>query len=184
MGGTLEREVKLRFDSADAARAAVVSVGGTLVQARRLQADAILDTEAGALREAQCVLRVRVEPGAGFLTFKGPPQPSMMKLREELETSVGDGALALVILERLGYRVAFRYEKYREEYALHDVLVAIDDTPVGAFVEIEGSDSGIAKAAALLGRGPQDYVLDSYRTLFVQNCLQRGVQPGDMVFPR
>ena len=39
-----------------------------------------------------------------------------MKLREELETQVGDGALVRLIIERLGYRAWFRYQKHREEY--------------------------------------------------------------------
>ena len=52
-----------------------------------------------------------------------------MKLREELETSIGDGALVLAMLERLGFRVWFRSEKYREEFALADVVIAIDETP-------------------------------------------------------
>ena len=89
----------------------------------------ILDDD--QLRERRCVLRVRVESGRSLLTFKGPVQPSTAKLREELETVVGDGSLVVRVLEELGFRVWFRYQKYREEFALDDVLVALDETPVG-----------------------------------------------------
>ena len=75
-----------------------------------------------------------------------------MKLRDEFETVVGDGVLLLRIFEELGFQVWFRYEKYREEFSHEDVIVAIDETPVGVFVEIEGSESGIAAMAAALGR--------------------------------
>ena len=75
----------------------------------------------------------------------------------------------------------FRYQKYREEFALDDVIVAVDETPVGAFVEIEGGDRGITEMAEALGRGPSDYLLDSYRGLFVEYCRQRGVPPTDML---
>ena len=71
-----------------------------------------------------------------------------MKLREELETVVGDGEVLLRVFEELGLHVWFRYEKYREEFAHEDVIVAIDETPVGVFVEIEGSEPGIATMAA------------------------------------
>jgi len=184
MAGSLEREIKLRFDSPDAARTAVLGLDTTLVRPRRLQSDIILDTEDGRLSDARSALRVRLEPERSFLTFKGPPQPSVMKLREELETLVDNGVLLLTILERLGFRVAFRSEKFREEYEGHGVLFAVDETPIGTWVEIEGSDSGITDAAARLGRSPSDYVVSSYRTLYLQACQLRGVEPRDMVFPR
>jgi adenylate cyclase class 2 len=184
MSGTLEREIKLRFDSVVDARNAVTGAGATPLRPRRMQADTIMDTDDARLRDSRCALRVRVEPGHCFLTYKGPPQPSAMKLREELETSIGDGTLVMVLLERLGFRAWFRSEKYREEFTLAGVVIAVDETPVGTFIEIEGSEAGIASAAAALGRKPADYVTDSYRALFLQQCERRGVPPADMLFPR
>lgn len=182
MSATLEREIKLRFPDADAARAAVLATGATPVRCRRLQEDSLFDTPDDALRNRRCVLRVRVESGKSYVTYKGPVQPSLMKLREELETVVADGPLLVRIFEELGFRVWFRYEKYREEFALDDVIIAIDETPVGTFVEIEGGDRGIAEMAAALGREPSDYLLDSYRRLYLLDCEARGIPPGDMLF--
>ena len=109
-------------------------------------------------------------------------QRSPMKLREEFETLVGDGGLLLHVFEELGLQVWFRYEKYREEFAHEDVTVAIDETPVGVFVEIEGTERGISAMAAALGRGPSDYILDSYRSLFIQRRGAFGLTGNDMVF--
>ncbi len=117
-----------------------------------------------------------------LLTFKGPVQPALVKVREELETIVGDGHLLLRILEELGFHVWFRYQKYREEFAIDDCIVAVDETPVGVFVEIEGGERGIAEVAQALGRKPADYLLESYRGLFVQYCEQRGIPATDMLF--
>jgi adenylate cyclase, class 2 len=182
MPATLEREIKLRFEDVDTARAAILRTGATAIRGRRLQEDCLLDTHDDQLRERRCVLRVRVESGRSLLTFKGPVQPAMAKVREELETVVGDGSLVVHMLEQLGFRVWFRYEKYREEFAIDDVIVALDETPVGTFVEIEGGDRGIADTAEALGRGRDDYLLDSYLRLYQVDCEARGVAVTDMVF--
>jgi len=182
MAAIVEREIKLRFESPAQARAAVLSTGATAVRGRRLQEDCLLDTADGLLRDRRSALRVRVESGRALLTFKGPVQPSMVKVRQEFETVVGDGSVLLQMFEELGFRVWFRYEKYREEFALDDVIIAIDETPVGTFVEIEGSEQGIAATSRALGRNPSDYLLDSYRTLFAQYCEQHGAPVTDMLF--
>lgn len=179
---SLEREIKLRFSSAEEARAAVLAAGCTPLLGRRLQSDALLDTDDEQLRRRRCVLRVRVENGKSRLTFKGPVQPSFVKVREEHETLVGDGEVLLGIFEELGLHVWFRYEKYREEFSHEDVIVAIDETPVGVFVEIEGGEQGIEAMAVALGRSRDDYIVDSYRSLFLQHKDALGLTETDMVF--
>ena len=181
---TVEREIKLRYDSVESARAAVLAAGATPLLGRRLQEDALLDTEDESLRRRRCVLRVRLENGKSRITFKGPVQPSEMKLRDELETIIGDGVLLLRIFEELGFHIWFRYEKYREEFSHEEVIVAIDETPVGVFVEIEGSEPWISTMVRALGRRPDDYVLDSYRGLFLKYREQYGLDGTNMVFDR
>jgi adenylate cyclase class 2 len=178
----VEREIKLQFASVDEARAAVVAAGCTPLLGRRLQEDALLDTEDELLRRRRCVLRVRVENGKSRVTFKGPVQPSAMKVREEQETLVGDGEVLLHIFEELGLHIWFRYEKYREEFSHEDVIVAIDETPVGIYVEVEGGEQGIAAMAEALGRSSSDYIVDSYRSLFLQRRDQFGLSGPDMLF--
>jgi adenylate cyclase class 2 len=178
----LEREIKLRFESPEAARAAVAATGARPLRPRRLQSDVLFDTEPRALSARGQVLRVRIEDGHSYVTFKSPAQHPTLKLREEIETGVEDGQRLVTILLRTGFRIWFRYEKYREEFALDEVIVAIDETPVGTFIEIEGSDRGIVAVVDALGRGPADFIIDSYRTLFVRHCNERGVPVGDMVF--
>ena len=182
MSTPLEREIKLRFENPEEARAAVVATGATPLKPRRLQSDILFDTEQRMLSARRQVLRVRIEAGHSYVTFKSPAEHPTVKLREELETGVTDGERLVMILERSGFRTWFRYEKYREEFAFDEVVIAVDETPVGTYVEIEGSDRGITAAARALGRGPGDYILDSYRTLFVRACEQQGLPIGDMVF--
>ena len=178
----MEREIKLTFRTPDEAREAILAAGATPLRGRRLQEDCLLDTPDDLLHQRRCVLRVRLECGKTLLTFKGPVEASDMKVREELETIVGDGLLLLRVLEELGFRVWFRYQKYREEFAHECVTVALDETPVGTFVEIEGSENGIHQMAGALLRKPGDYVLDSYRGLFVKYCQEHGLPMTDMLF--
>ena len=53
----------------------------------------------------------------------------------------------------------------------------IDETPIGTYLEIEGPVDVIHEAARALGRGPADYIGDSYAALFLASG---GI--GDMVF--
>jgi adenylate cyclase, class 2 len=178
----IEREVKLRFTSPEEARAAVLATGATPLRSRRLQEDALLDSEDESLRHRRCVLRIRTESGKSLLTFKGPILPGSMKIRDEYETVIGDGEVVQRVLEEVGLRVWFRYEKYREEYAAEDVTIAIDETPVGTFVEIEGGEDGILALTQALGRTPSDFLVDSYRTLFIKHRDEFGLTGANMVF--
>jgi len=179
---TLEREIKLRFGSAAEAREAIIQAGATPVRGRRLQEDCLLDTSDERLRALRSVLRIRMDQGRSLLTYKGPVQPSPWKLREERETVVSDGETMLYVLEKLGFTVWFRYQKYREEFGSLDAIIALDETPIGTFVEVEGSEKAITEIAKALGRTEQDYLVDSYRGLYVQHCAAVGCAVGDMMF--
>ena len=64
------------------------------------------------------------------------------------------------------------------------LLIELDETPVGVFVELEGSGEAIDRAAKELGFSTADYVLKDYLTLYAEDCRKRGEQPRDMLFPR
>lgn len=178
----LEREIKLRFDSADEARQKILALGATPLLGRRLQEDCLFDTDDERLRIERSTLRVRSEGGKALLTWKGPVLPGVVKIREEYETVVADGAALQTILEELGLHVWFRYEKYREEFTADDVVIALDETPVGVFVEIEGGEAAIHATARALGRSPSEYITDSYRFLFLQHRDANGLAGHNMVF--
>jgi adenylate cyclase class 2 len=178
----LEREVKIRFADPDLARAALASIGAAPLRPRRLQDDTLFDTPDGALRARRVVVRLRREPDRAFVTYKGPAQPGNMKTREEQESEVADADVLRRVLHELGLVVWFRYQKFREEYAAAGVVIALDETPVGTFVEIEGSEEGILTATDALGCSPADFILDSYRGLFVAFVQANGLGIRDMLF--
>jgi adenylate cyclase class 2 len=82
------------------------------------------------------------------------------------------------MLERLGLRASFRYQKHREVWSWEGQEVVVDETPIGTFLEIEGDAAGIARVAAALGFSSADYLADSYVALFFA-----AGGKGDMVFP-
>lgn len=180
----LEQEVKLAFANVEAARQAVSTAGGRLVVSRRLLDDRLFDTHDFTLKRAGQALRVRRDGDHAVLTWKGPTQPGNVKTREEIETVCSDADTIASILGAIGYAPCFRAQKYREEYAVADATVTIDEAPFGVFVEIESDPEGIADVAGRLGRGPSDYELASYATLWRHWCAQRQIPFGDMVFDR
>jgi len=180
----VEQEVKLAFESVEAARQAVIAAGGRLVVSRRLLVDTLFDSRDGRLQRERCALRLRRDAGKAFLTFKGPPQPGPVKSREEIETLVGSADVVEALLRALGFQSGFLHEKFREEYDMDAAHVTIDETPIGTFVEIEASPGEIERAAARLGRSQADYRLESYARLFMQWCEARGLTSSEMRFPQ
>lgn len=178
----IEREIKLAFRTAEEARAALVAAGAAPLAPRRLQDDVLYDTRDRALFARQSALRLRREETRALLTFKGPVAPGMTKSREEIETAVGSHDAAADLLARLGFEPWFRYQKYREEFTAEGVIAAVDETPAGVFVEIEGREEAIVALAAKLGRAPSAFILDSYRAIWAAFQQARAAGPGDMIF--
>ena len=179
---SIEHEVKLGFATAEAARQAVTAAGGRLDVSRRLLDDRLFDTSDERLRRAGSALRIRRDGPQGYLTFKGPVRPGPVKSREEIETKIGDADAVETVLMSIGFRRWFRAEKYREEYAMSGARVVIDDTPIGVFIEVEGPIEAIDRVAEQLGRGRNDYQLDSYAGLYAAWCRDHGRSLSDMVF--
>ena len=179
-----ETEIKLAVESAAAARRLLRRAGFRVSGRRAFEANTVFDTADGRLRSQQRLLRVRESAGKVKVTYKGPPQAGPHKSREELETEV-DGERALTaILDRLGFRPGFRYEKYRAEYRRPGSagVATVDETPIGSYVELEGSPRWIDRTAKELGFPPERYITASYGALYVDWCRRRNIQPSNMVF--
>lgn len=135
-----------------------------------------------------------------LLTFKRPVPGREMgqgsaednhrhKVREEFELQVTDSRTLTKIFEGLGMRGWFRYEKRRTTFRLpptkrwaKGLLIELDETPIGTFVELEGPPAAIDRAARELGYERQDYIVKNYLTLYVEHCRRQGIEPKDMVF--
>jgi adenylate cyclase, class 2 len=197
----LEVEVKIRCDSVD--RLLTSNLIVELDEDRHLEDNYVFPLPDGKLRNGQ-YLRIRHTGDgegsgrrrAGLLTYKGKPKRVAgsdggknkgKKVREEIETSVGQPPKLVKILKRLGLRRSFRYQKYRTIYLAtlpdgRSLNIMFDETPIGNFLELEGDASVIEAAAEALGYGQKQFVADSYVDMHIARCSNRGEPMSDMLF--
>jgi adenylate cyclase class 2 len=195
-----EIEIKLRVPDPAASVPKLARLG-----ARRLgrvyEYNVLYDTARRDLLRRGRMLRLRVEtkagrgqvpprsskrPMPGLLTYKGPAETdNRYKTREEVEIPIPDSSGIEPVIQALGLRPWFRYEKFRTTYRLPRLAglhIYLDETPIGAFLELEGSPKAIDRAARLLGYSPKDYIIVSYWDLNREERRKRGNPAGDMLF--
>lgn len=181
-----ETEVKLAVPSAEAARELLLRAGFAALHERAFESNEVFDTPDGELLLSRRLLRLRDFRGEAILTFKGPPEPGPHKVRPEFETVVESAPICRQILHALGYRLTFRYEKFRTtlQRSSEPGHAVLDETPVGTFLELEGPPGWIDSTAAELGFSPSSYILLSYGSLYREYCKRAGIPPTHMVFER
>jgi adenylate cyclase class 2 len=180
----IETEIKLAVPGVEPARGLLRRAGFRVHKRRLFEDNVILDTPGRKLRQAGTLLRLRRAGRAVILTFKGKATSGRHKSREEWEVELGDDTAFTAIAERLGFEPAFRYQKYRTEYRQpgRSGIATLDETPIGIYLELEGSPAWIDRTARRLGFGDRDYITASYGRLYLEWCQERGREPADMVF--
>jgi len=165
----IETEVKFRAADLAALRADLIAQGAVITQSRHLERNTLFDDADRSLARRGMLLRLR-DALDTQLTLKAPAPPNLQssqhKARVEIEIAVSDYDATFAILTALGYSPAWRYEKYRESFRLDQVIVALDHTPIGDFVEIEGPPDAIRPVAERLGFDWTARNLQTYRELF------------------
>jgi predicted adenylyl cyclase CyaB len=180
---SIETEVKIRIEGLEDFCRRLEALNPGILVAQHFEDNYVFDFSDQSLRSGRCLLRVRLANGKCILTFKGPPRAEgVFKTREEVETRVEDVAALLQILEAIGMHIGFRYQKYRREFALNGVHVAVDKTPIGDFVEFEGSEDGIRSLARGMGIAESQFLRHSYYALYLEHCQKSGQAPRDMIF--
>jgi adenylate cyclase, class 2 len=180
----LEIEIKLRVGNVAKARALLRWNGFAVIAPRVFEQNLILDDAQESLRRKNMLLRARSAGKTFTCTFKGPEIPGRHKRRQEIAFTFNNWDSCLALFAALGYPESSRYEKYRTEFARPEEPghVTLDETPIGVFMELEGSASWIDRTAKLLGFARKDYITSSYRTLYERWCEEEGIEPTDMRF--
>ena len=180
-----ENEIKLALPDVSSGRRLLRKAGFRILRSRVFEINVVFDTADRRIIGSGALLRLRVVKGRGTLTYKGQAAGGHAhKVRDEIESPVENPAAMRLILERLGYQVIFRYEKFRTEFVRpgEPVVAMLDETPVGIYLELEGPPHWVDRAARLLGFAAQDYITSSYARLYFESCAARGIAPRDMVF--
>jgi len=180
-----EIEVKLPASDLGAIRERLRAAGAALFAPRHEESNDLYDDPARTLSGSGRTLRLRRAAGRSILTYKGSARfDSGARVREEREVDVSDPGEAEGILAGLGLERRFRYEKRREEWSLGGCLVALDETPIGNFVEIEGSPPEIRKLIGELSLDSAEAIPYSYPELYQRRRKEEPSLPPDMVWGR
>ena len=192
----IEAKIPLEVEDLEGVRSRLREIGALLGTPRLLEENTLFDFPDGRLELADSALRVRTFGRECLLTYKGRTREhAFLKLREEIETRVEDAAALMELLEALGLRKAFHYWKYREIYSLEllelpvgiegplplgtvsvalgtvSVTVALDETPIGFFAEVEGPEESIQAVVDLMGWDPASFIRESYPRLYREQGL-------------
>jgi adenylate cyclase, class 2 len=195
-----EIEIKLRITDIPTILHKINALGAK-TNGRVREQNSLHDTPQSDLLRRDMLLRLRIETPAGrktqntrservILTSKAPShqpptkKPSRYKERSEREqVAAKSSRQTAAALTSLGFRPAFRYDKFRTSFHLPNLHLDLDETPAGTFLELEGAPKAIDRAARALGFTKKAYLRATYWDLYVADCCRRGTNPKNMLFP-
>ncbi len=178
-----EVEIKFRIQDLNALIARLRGAGFREITSRTHEKNTLYDLPGEPLRNRGALLRLREYGPKWTVTYKDKPAVSgAHKSRREIETDVANGPALALMLEALGYKPRFAYEKFRSEWTDGSGHVVIDETPIGNFGEIEGQPEWIDRTARLLEVPKKEYITLSYTELFFRWKEETGSELENMVF--
>jgi adenylate cyclase class 2 len=166
MAAPQEIEIKFLVPDLKFLERQLTDIGFECVTPSTHEMNTLYDLPGQKLRRKGELLRLRKYGDAWRLTHKARAKAGKYKSRAELETGVSDGPQMDQILQTLGYRPVFTYEKFRSEWSDGKGHVVLDHTPIGNIAEIEGRARWIDQTAKALGVAATNYITRSYAELF------------------
>jgi adenylate cyclase class 2 len=177
-----EIEVKFPLTDRGALTRRLEEIGAHRLYPETFEDNIVLDRR-GELRTKGALLRVRKFGKYAIATYKGPmSMEGGIKKREEVQTGVESFELAIELLDALGFKPVFRYQKFREVWRVKDVEIVLDRTPIGEYFEIEGPIDVIRSVASDLGMNMDQAIRQTYADLYRQARRTRSDLPENMVF--
>jgi len=180
-----ETEVKFRLEDRAAFEVRLLALG-THCEGRERERNVLFDDAAGTLKARGSALRLRRTEKGALLTYKGKAEfAEGVKTRLELESGVDAPERIVALLAELGFQPQFTYEKRRTTWRFADPerpVVVVDETPLGLFAELEGTDDAVRTLATELGVPVSAFLPESYGALWMKARETDPSLPPDMVF--
>ncbi|MDD5473430.1 MAG: class IV adenylate cyclase [Candidatus Methanoperedens sp.] len=135
----IEIEVKAHVDEPKQMERAVIALGASPIGIES-QVDTYYNTPYRDFGETDEALRIRVQNGVSFLTYKGPKMDRVSKTRKEFQAGINDANTMGNILSSLGFFPVATVTKKRKNFRLGDFFISLDEVRnLGDFIEIEMS---------------------------------------------
>ena len=188
MGNGSPRETEVKFHVTDRAafELRLLSLGARC-EGRERERNVLFDDVSGTLRQRGCALRLRTTEKGALLTYKGRASfVRGVKSRLELESGVAEPDRIAGLLVELGFAPRFTYDKRRTTWRFTSPerpVVAVDETPLGLFAELEGEDKAVRTLAEELEVPEDSFIPESYVGLWAKAREKDPSLSPDMVFP-
>jgi len=182
---SIEVEVKIRIHDRAALGTRLEDLGARLLHPREFEDNLLYDFPDRRLTERGSILRIRILDRAAILTFKSPGGVSLgAKVRHEIESALpaSEADSLTAIIRAIGLVPVFRYQKYRTTWEVPGLLITLDETPIGDYMELEGEQPLIVSVAARLGYQPDAFITSSYRELHLASPASQSESADQMVF--
>ncbi|MBP7901462.1 MAG: class IV adenylate cyclase [Spirochaetes bacterium] len=169
-----EIELKAYYDDENELRSKLKSIGAVFSD-KLEEEDIYFSHPSRDFAETGEAFRLRKSGNKYCFTYKGPRQSGGIKIREEIEFSVGDYNAAYAMVEKLSFIPRGRVKKIREMLKYSDFTICLDDVEeVGKFIEIEkiGSDKIVIEKEILSiaeKLGLTRFEKRSYLTMLMEN---------------
>ncbi len=135
----IEVEVKVLLEDPKHIERKIISLGAAPTGIEN-QADTYYNMPWRDFSETDEALRVRVQEGEAFLTYKGPKMDMVSKTRKEFQVKILDENDMGEILTSLGFFPVATVTKKRKNFRLGEINIALDEVrDLGNFMEMEMS---------------------------------------------
>lgn len=175
----IETEIKFEIKSEKEITAKLKKLGAKRIN-KVFEKNIRFDNERGEFSKNR-LLRLRKDKKSR-LTYKENLVFGRFRTDREYEVELSNFEIAKKILEFLGFRKIWTYEKVRTLYTLGDVKIFLDRLPIGLFLEMEGKEKNIRKIIRMLGFEMERGTGKTYHMIYQEYCKNKGVKLGDLVF--